>query len=294
MAHDVFVSYAKDDKPTADAVVGTLEQHDIRCWVAPRDIPAGRVWGEAIIDAIDGAQVMVLVFSEHANRSGHVMRELERAASKGVAILPLRIEDVPPTKSMELFISSTHWLDALTPPLKQHLEQLALNVKALLDASSGAPTTAAESTPLTLAIGPPRVAGPFGGRLSSTSFGLTLRNRSDEPMELHLKAEEAEDAEGLCAFSLPDSVTVPPNGEATVTVKVRPRSRRWRGVRETRWFGVTASSGAGGQPPTSVYGQFDDLPYGWVPYSGGAVLGAVVVAQINFRSEATIAVRFRA
>ncbi len=38
MAHDVFVSYSSNDKPTADALVATLEQQQIRCWVAPRDV----------------------------------------------------------------------------------------------------------------------------------------------------------------------------------------------------------------------------------------------------------------
>ena len=43
---------------------------------------------------------MVLVFSASANDSPQVMREVERAVSKGIPIIPLRIEDVPPSKSM--------------------------------------------------------------------------------------------------------------------------------------------------------------------------------------------------
>jgi len=74
----------------------------------------------------------VLVFSSYSNKSPHVMREVERAASKGIPILPLRIEDVPPSKSMEYFISRTHWLDALTPPLEKHLQRLADTVIMLL------------------------------------------------------------------------------------------------------------------------------------------------------------------
>ena len=132
MAHDVFISYSTGDKPTADAVCATLEAKHIRCWIAPRDVLPGRDYAEMLIEAIRDARVMVLVFSANSNSSLHVMREVERAASKGIPILPLRIEDVPPCASMEYYISSTHWLDALTPPLERHLEQLTETVQLLI------------------------------------------------------------------------------------------------------------------------------------------------------------------
>jgi TIR domain len=67
VAHDVFISYSSRDKPTADATCAVLEQNGIRCWVAARDILPGMSWGGSIIDAINSARVMVLVFSDHAN-----------------------------------------------------------------------------------------------------------------------------------------------------------------------------------------------------------------------------------
>jgi len=146
MAHDVFVSYAARDKPTADAVCATLEAKHIRCWIAPRDVLPGQDYPEALVEAIGQSRLMVLVFSSSSNNSPHVMREAERAVSKGIPILPLRIEDVSPSKSMEYFISRTHWLDALTPPLKRHLHRLAEMTQLLLsraeagEAVAGAPT----------------------------------------------------------------------------------------------------------------------------------------------------------
>jgi hypothetical protein len=47
-------------------------------------------------------------------------------------VIPFRIEDVPPGKSLDYFIGSVHWLDALTPPLEQHLKRLVQNVRTLL------------------------------------------------------------------------------------------------------------------------------------------------------------------
>ena len=132
MAHDVFVSYASGDKTVADAVCATLESHGIRCWIAPRDVLPGIHYGEAIIDAIHECRIMVLVFSSKANLSGHIPKEIERAVSQGVTVMPLRIEDVAPAKSLDYFIGSVHWLDALTPPLEVHLQRLAANVQTLL------------------------------------------------------------------------------------------------------------------------------------------------------------------
>ncbi len=132
MAFDVFISYSSKDKIVADAVCARLESSGIRCWIAPRDIVAGRSYGEAIIEAIHVAKVMVLVFSSSANTSGHIPKEVERAVSNGLTILPFRIEDVPPGKSLDYFIGSVHWLDAITPPMEKHLDDLAATVHKLL------------------------------------------------------------------------------------------------------------------------------------------------------------------
>jgi hypothetical protein len=138
MDFDAFISYATADKTAADAACAVLEASGIRCWVAPRDISPGREYAAAIIDAIDRCRVMVLIFSSNANDSAQVRREIERAASKGVAIMPVRIEKVVPTKSMEYFLGDIHWLDAMTPPIENHLQQLAATIKALLSAETAA------------------------------------------------------------------------------------------------------------------------------------------------------------
>jgi hypothetical protein len=132
MAHEAFISYASADKLVADAVCTTLEARNTRCWIAPRDVLPGANYGGAIIDAINSSRIFILVFSSSSNASSQVMREVERAASKGIPILPFRIEDVPLSNDMEYFISAPHWLDALTPPLENHLQHLADTVRPLL------------------------------------------------------------------------------------------------------------------------------------------------------------------
>jgi TIR domain len=135
VAHDVFISYSSKDKVIADAVCARLEARSIRCWIAPRDVQPGLPYGEEIIDAIHNSRAMVLVLSANANASPHIPKEVERAVSRGVPVIPLRVEDVMPAKSLDYFISSVHWLDAITPPLEQHLDSLANTIQTLLPAN---------------------------------------------------------------------------------------------------------------------------------------------------------------
>jgi len=132
MSHDVFISYSHKDKPVADAVCATLENTKVRCWMAPRDILPGAAWGESIIDAINASRALLLVFTAHSNASPQVIREVKRAVSKGIPIIPVRVENTLLSKAMEYFISSQHWLDAVTPPLEQHLKRLSETVRLLL------------------------------------------------------------------------------------------------------------------------------------------------------------------
>jgi hypothetical protein len=149
MSHDVFISYSTQDKATADAACAALESRGVRCWIAPRDVLPGRNWGEAIIDAISQAKVMVLVYSAHANASTQVQREVERAASKDVVIVPFRVENAPLGKAMEYFLSSPHWLDAFPPPADQYFGRLVETVQRLLNAGGvAAPTVRSGATPV--------------------------------------------------------------------------------------------------------------------------------------------------
>jgi hypothetical protein len=132
MAHDAFISYSSKDKVIADAVCARLEGRGIRCWIAPRDVKPGFQYGEEIVDAIQGSRVMVLVLSANANASQHIPKEVERAVSNGVSIIPLRVENVTPAKSLDYFISSVHWLDAISPPLESHLDSLATTILTML------------------------------------------------------------------------------------------------------------------------------------------------------------------
>lgn len=134
MKTPIFISYSSQNEKEARQVCEFLEKRGVPCWIAPRDVGAGREYAAAIVDAINDCLAMVLVFSSHANTSSQVKREVDRAVSKGKVIIPVKIEDVLPSEAMEFYICNTHWLNACDPPLEAHLESLFRDISSFLGA----------------------------------------------------------------------------------------------------------------------------------------------------------------
>ena len=146
MPRDIFISYSQPDRECAFELVARLEGQGIGCWIAPRDITPSADWAAAIMDAISAARVMILIFSSSSNLSPQVRREVERAVHKQLVILPFRIEDVLPSKSLEFFLSTQHWLDAFPAPREPHYVRLCAYLKVQLDTGS-APQSPEERAP---------------------------------------------------------------------------------------------------------------------------------------------------
>lgn len=133
MPTDVFISYSSHDRVHADAACHYLEAAGIRAWMAHRDILPGADWRDSIVEAVNDASVLVLIFSAKSNASKYVQREIEVAVDREIPLIPFKTEEIVPSKSMEFLIGKYHWLDAMTPPMEQHFKSLAVKVKLLLD-----------------------------------------------------------------------------------------------------------------------------------------------------------------
>jgi hypothetical protein len=162
MVRDVFVSYSQPDYGCAMELVSRVEQEGINCWIAPRDIAPSADWAAEIIDAISNSRTMILVFSAGSNDSPQVRREVERAVHKQVSILPFRIENVLPSKSLEYFLSAQHWMDAFPPPREPHYVRLCAYLKAqrggaALEAASTQPAPILAGAPLAATLDPAEV-----------------------------------------------------------------------------------------------------------------------------------------
>ncbi len=170
----VFISYASQDVTVADAVVEALERHGSKCWIAPRDVVPGEFYAGAIVHAIDAARVIVLVLSENAASSQHVLREVERASSKRRPVVAFRIDLAPMPADLEYFLNTSHWLDASSIGVEHALPKL-------LDAVQRAGAAAAVATPgearvaaKPLVTRQPPIARPASHRLNRSVLALSV------------------------------------------------------------------------------------------------------------------------
>jgi TolB-like protein/thioredoxin-like negative regulator of GroEL len=107
----LFISYASADRAAADDLTAYLEQRGLRCWMAPRDVPPGALYADAIVRAINEARALVLLLSHNSTESPHVGKELERASSKRKPIITVRLDAAQLTPAFEYFLSESQWVD---------------------------------------------------------------------------------------------------------------------------------------------------------------------------------------
>ncbi|MHB8476761.1 MAG: TIR domain-containing protein [Steroidobacteraceae bacterium] len=142
---DVFVSYASQDAAVANSVVEALERQGIRCWIAPRDVTPGEFYADAIVRAIDAARALVLVLSQHAAVSHHILREIERASSKRHPVISLRIDHAALPVGLEYFLNTSQWLDATEGDVNRAFPRLVEAARKVLAGGSSAQATPAPS-----------------------------------------------------------------------------------------------------------------------------------------------------
>jgi len=152
MAHDVFISYASEDRTTAEAICSALESNRITCWIAPRNIVSGSSWAASIVDAIPQSRLFLLVLSPHVIPSPHVETEVRMAFDRKatphakLAILPFQIEPVVLADQFRYMLGGYQILDATGAPLRETLAHLLRDVRTHL-AELEKPAKAAASAP---------------------------------------------------------------------------------------------------------------------------------------------------
>ena len=139
-ARAAFVSYAAADRAVADALTAYLEQRGLRCWIAPRDVPAGSLYADTIVRAINEAPALLLLLSRHSIGSAHVGKELERASSKRKQIIAVRLDEAPLTPAFEYFLSESQWVDV---PAEGRETAFARVAEALGDPAAARPAAPA-------------------------------------------------------------------------------------------------------------------------------------------------------
>lgn len=137
MKHDVFISYSSRNQDVANAICHVLEEADIRCWMAPRDIPVGSKYASVIKDAIVSSKVFVLIFSEFAAVSPWVESELNMAFSNRKTIIPYKVDEALVEDYDEFYVrlNNRHWIDSF-PDFHERFNELLQVVSANVSVKS--------------------------------------------------------------------------------------------------------------------------------------------------------------
>src|SRR4051812_29949849 len=108
----VFISYATADRGEALKVCKAIERRGTRCWISTRDVPPGENYQEAIVQSLRTARAVALVFSDSANTSDEIKKELSLASRYNVPVIALRLKDVEPSDAFAYELSTRQWINA--------------------------------------------------------------------------------------------------------------------------------------------------------------------------------------
>ena len=104
---DIFISYSHQNRDFAARLADAMTAHGLRVWW-DRDLIAGTEFADVIEAQLDGARVVVTLWSAESVKSAFVRDESARAL-RADKLLPVRIEDV----ELPLGFGQTHTLDLI-------------------------------------------------------------------------------------------------------------------------------------------------------------------------------------
>src|SRR5690242_2182091 len=141
MEHAVFISYSSSDHVAADEICTALEKAGHGCWIAPRNIEPGADYPTAILNGVEQARVVVVIISEAAVASPHILTEIGHAFGEKKPIIPFRLSDAKLPPNFDYFLSMSQWLEATDGCSSENLTRLN---EAVAQALTGAPAAVQE------------------------------------------------------------------------------------------------------------------------------------------------------
>ena len=113
MGH-VFISYSSQDTDLVNRLLRLLNDAGFEVWIDREGIAGGAMWRKQIVEAIDGADVVLLVLSPHSVNSDNVRKELDIAEEAKKSLLPVEIQRVTVPKAMAYQLAGVQRIDLVT------------------------------------------------------------------------------------------------------------------------------------------------------------------------------------
>ena len=127
--YDIFISHSTKDEKTIEDLCHYLEERNLHCFVAYRDVPKGKDWGEFIVNAIEDCKVFVYVHTQASNKSKETTRELNIAFEAECLVILFRIENIEYIKAKKYRLTNINWLDAFPGNPEDYFGELFEKIK---------------------------------------------------------------------------------------------------------------------------------------------------------------------
>ncbi len=128
MKYDVFISYAPKNIEMAKRVKQYLDAKGLKCWFDSESTHEK----EAIISAIEASQIMLVLVSSRSDESHNLEREIILADVEGLAVLPVRIQDVSVQGLLRYLLADSQWIEVANDEINsQQLDLIAETIQSL-------------------------------------------------------------------------------------------------------------------------------------------------------------------
>jgi len=253
MVAQVFVSHSSKDRKVARTICSALESRGLSCWIASRDVGPGENFMEAIVRAIRAAKVMVLVFTENANNSDEIKREVVLASNNKVTVIPVRVEDVTPNDAFAYQFATRQWID-LFEDWEHQIERLTSWITGIVEVEPAASVTAPEAQQATVELqhsisDTPVIKADRPPVVSRAAETPVLPVTSNQPSIKEAVTSMASVADATPSSLQPNDFAQPPAADADALTKEPPPTdpmRAWPSRRAMVIAGSAAAVGIGG------------------------------------------------
>src|SRR5262245_18150046 len=132
MHHQIFLSYCRRDDRVAEAFYAAALARNLSVWY-DKLIPGGRDWRDSIVAAIEGCEMLLILFSQESNKSRQLIKELAIADRLSKLVVPVLIEDTQPRGAYLYEMAARNWINLHPDPIPRLpalLDSLALQLTA--------------------------------------------------------------------------------------------------------------------------------------------------------------------
>lgn len=101
----VFISYQRESYDFVLMLSEYLEKSGVKTWYAPRNIKLSGLWPDKLHEAIENCKCLLLLYTEYADKSKHVIREVAIADEYNKPVMWLKLDSTEPkSKILKYFL----------------------------------------------------------------------------------------------------------------------------------------------------------------------------------------------